>query len=178
MNQLKRAEQAVVKTKATSFILPMLGLPNEYYGSNFINCYIGDTSKPEYIDKIFLLFKFSNTRYFASLESELQSMVEYISSYSCGNDMEMFVFEVPKSYKEDYQLFKDGKYSQFSDILKKETLRLNHLGPESNIWGAFTKNKRLRDLQEERIGEKLPIGAEVISVPNMEVEVFKNNNDV
>lgn len=173
MTQLRKAEVVAPKTKATSFILPMLGLANEYYGSCMVNCYIGDVFKPELKDKIFLLFKFSNTRYFANLEAELQNMPEFHSSYSCGNEQEMFVFNVPKMYKKDYQLFKEGQYSKLSDVLKKETLRLNRLGPESNIWGAFTKSDRLRKIQEERIGEQLPKDAEVISLPDMNVEIYK-----
>lgn len=171
----ERVPVIIKQTKATSFLLPMLGLSTSYYGTNLINVYIGDKEKPEFDNKILLLFRLSNDHFFEDIEAEITHMSEFIASYDVEPNKIMFVFDVIDEYREDYKLFLEGSYSKFSDILKKETLRLNRLGPNSNVWGAFNRSEKIKKLQEERIGEELPKNAEVISKPELEEEIFRYN---
>lgn len=161
-------------TKSTGFILSMLGRSKAYYGQSFINCYLGDGERPEYNKHLFLLFNFSNDSQFAWIDKQLESHSELIERYDVeGGEGVMFVFKVPEEYEKDLQRFKKGKYSELSQKLKQETLKLNDLGPDSNVFSAYTKGKKLKRYWAEKFGVDEAVIDEVLSPPDPREEVFR-----
>lgn len=172
MTEIKIEEKKT--TKANGFILPMLGFGRAYYGPGLINCYFGDGERPELKGHIFLLFKFTNDPQFAWLDRQMESHANFVERYDVDKGEQiMFVFSVPEQYKEDYERFKKGKFSTISPKLKQETLRLNDLGPESNIFAAFTKGKRLKKHWAEKLGVDESAIDEVLGPPDPREEVFR-----
>jgi hypothetical protein len=104
---------------STLFLLHPLGLSRkQLQGTGFINCYLRDKNKPEYegLNVVFMLFlpkaqdKF---RYFT--ESEKARTPLFIDQYDLEDGYTVMVYELPENMADDFELFKQGKYSQLSD---------------------------------------------------------------
>jgi hypothetical protein len=161
-------------TKTSGFILPMLGFSRNFYGVALRNVYLGDGEKPEYNEHIMLLFRFTSDPQFTWLDKQLEGHKEFVDRYDVDNGKSiMFVFKVPDVFKDDYNKFKKGKYSQFSPKLKQDTLKLNELTPDSNIYAAFTKGKRLRKYWADKLGVEEAVIDEVLSPPDPREEIFQ-----
>lgn len=118
-------------TEATRFVLPMLYTSDRrdsfFITPQFKNCYIGDVNHPEFKDKIFLLYSYKMTMTFVKFERSLELIPEYIADYDYADEhWVMYVFDVPEEHKEDFGLFLEGRYSEFSEVLKRKIL---------NFWG-------------------------------------------
>lgn len=160
-------------TKASIFIIPMLGFSRNYYEPFITNCYIGDGEKPEYDKHIFILMKFSSDTKYGWLERSMEAHEEFTAKYDLENGKyTMFVFKVADKFKKDFEHFKVGSFSKFSTFLKHEILRLNEFGPDTNVASALSKGKKLRKYWEEQIGAPLPDGSEVMAVPKLKYEIF------
>jgi hypothetical protein len=110
-------------TEATRFILPMLSSKdrNVYFfvTKNFDNCFIGDNNHPELGKKIFLLYTYQKTVEYIKFERKVELTPWYNSDYDYGDENQViYVFDVPTEFLADFQLFQEGKYSQFSNELK------------------------------------------------------------
>mgnify|MGYP001614703144 CR=1 FL=1 len=121
------ADNDVNTNYSTIFLLPMLGYKESFFTkSNFISAYImEDTQK-----KIVLCFDNSSDEEFKGMMYQLQSNHDFISIDYADNDQEVVVvFKVPTDREVDYNLFKIGRYTKFSNDYK-ETL-LNYHGRKS-----------------------------------------------
>ena len=166
------------KTKATSFILPMLGKSIYFFNSYLLNCYVGDKELIEkYPNHIFVLLKIEDKEEYRTIKKEMESLKTFIESYNpMENKTEMFIFSIPKIYKKDYELFLRGKYSEFSNKLKEEVMVLNKVNKDSVIYAAFTRATWLRKNWEDQLNCKIPYYQEVLSIPNLKNEIYNNKN--
>lgn len=115
-------------TEASRFVLPMLyatGRNDSFFiTSLFNNCYIGDVNHPELQNKIFLLYDYKMTVSFVQFERSLELMSQYNTDYDYADEHQvMYVFDVPEEHVDDYQLFIEGRYSEFSELLKDKILK-------------------------------------------------------
>lgn len=169
----------IKKNKSSYFILPMLGWQVADLSEKFINCYIGDIDKPEYDDKILLLFKYSGILKDLDFEKLLFSHPYFIDTYDPNKGLVMYVFNIGELLKEDMDKFKSGKYSKLSNELKSIICK----GRQSNekIVKAcyptqFDRNALKRELENSlNMKIDLPEDAEILSIPNMERELFNKN---
>jgi uncharacterized protein Usg len=118
-------------TEATRFVLPMLYTSDRndsfFITPQFRNCYIGDVNHPEYQNKILLLYAYKMTISFVQFERALELIPEYKTDYDYADEhWVMYVFDVPEDHLGDFQLFLEGRYSEFSPVLKSKIL---------NFWG-------------------------------------------
>lgn len=154
------------KNKSCFFILPLLGYPSYwYYG--LINCYLKDIlNKPELENKVFINLK--------NYDSKVLRILEFNQFYQLEDKTYMYVFNLPSRFKEDYQKFCEGKYSHLSDDAKHLICKLSGVKPvmESVVYKVLYKTGDQKQRIEELIGEKLPLEAEVYSVPNLEREYY------
>jgi len=114
-------------TQTTKFVLPMLYTKDRndefFITKQFKNCYIGDTNREELGQGIFLLYKYKTDVSFIKFERSLELIPEYNLDYDYSDDNDvMFVFDIPEDQKENFELFKSGKYSLFGDNFKKQIL--------------------------------------------------------
>lgn len=131
------------RTNSTRFVLPMLR--NEKYTffnlPSFENCYIGDSQKPVYTNHILLLYKYNTSVEDDFLKFRIKSFHNYVTNYVIDKHREMYVFEVPESLKEDYEVFKQGKYSEFSNTYKKQILDFHSVNNKSVLHGILYKKE-------------------------------------
>lgn len=106
------------KTQATKFLLPLI---NPSQGScwdlmrdGFENCYLYNDSK--------LVVVYTITEDTKNLSEKFKSNESYIGSKDVGDNKIGYLFNVPEKHIEDVKLFKEGKYSQFSEDAKQATL--------------------------------------------------------
>lgn len=163
----KQNETVVDKSKynkSVSFVLPMLGHNQDFFYS-LINCYLGDSSKPEYnFRRIFLRNKYK--------DDKLRAILHYESEYKL-DDSYMYVYLIPDEFQEDYMKFCDGKYSEFSQAYKDQICRLlgkkeyHHSQIYKIIYKTLDRKQRIEELVGQSIGNQ-----EVCSKPNLEDEIY------
>jgi hypothetical protein len=116
----------------------MLGTPDRK-DSFFIvpglhGCYVADINKPELTNKIFLVYDYEMTTRFVKFERSLELHPYYVRDYDYPEEKQVvFVFDVPEEFTKDYNLFKEGSYSQFSEEYKQQILRFWGIKKENNI---------------------------------------------
>lgn len=135
-------------TEASRFVLPMLYTKdrNDSYFITplFENCYIGDVGHPELENKIFLLYNYKMTVQFVKFERSLELLPEYKTDYDYADEHQvMYVFDVPEEHETDYQLFLEGRYSEFSDLLKQKILNFWGFDEDSLFYSLLYKTDKI-----------------------------------
>lgn len=160
-----------IYTKSTSFILPMLGHHVSYY-KGIINCYLADFDHA-YDDwnfnKIFVLTLENNDQ----LKYNSYYLSAYIIEGNTGRKY-MYVFDIPIIYFENYELFIQGKYSQFTQIYKDHLVSSIKLKPvqDHTVYKVIYKTAGMKKEIEDRIGQLLHDSAEVFSIPDLKQETY------
>ncbi len=160
------------RTLSTSCVLPMLGHPWYWYGKYLVNFYLGDKNRPEYDYNIFCLLRFSEDERYLIMEQELRNHPNYVTDYDpTENEYTMFVFSIPEYFKEDYDLFKQGKYSHFSVKLKNMMLGTETSGYNYEV---LTRSPVLRSQLEEYLNVTIAEDAELRDPPDPEKEIYQS----
>jgi len=161
--------------KSYTYILPMLA---NYVGvrkSNLKNTFIGDKDYPKYDNNIFLLYKFSGSKEFLLYEDFLKNTNLFVDSYDPDDHHVMFVFDVPSFYQSDYDLFKEGKYSEFPQEYKIALFEYHGITDSKHrVAQVLFKHPDLREEWENKLNIPIPEDSEVSSVPDLELEVYSD----
>lgn len=144
-------------TKTSQFMLNSLDLVlSPLMLRSFQNVFIDDAiHEHEYIRPLFILFKIDNIKDWNRIYQDLVKHINYVSDYNVGQedgkDLIMVVFKVPDKYADDYQLFRMGRYSKFSDAYKSKFIRyLNYkTKEESTIWQVLNKTDSIKRNMEK-----------------------------
>lgn len=102
---------------STIFLLPMLGYKESFFKKeNFISTYIlEDTQK-----KLVLCFENSSDEEFKGLIWQLQNHKDFLSvDYDDDNKEVVVMFTIPEERVVDFNLFKIGRYTKFSNEYKE-----------------------------------------------------------
>jgi hypothetical protein len=171
--------QVVPQTKSTIFILPMLGGKRQDYlfDKNFINCYLADEVSFKDYSKIILSYRFSGHSSFDMFEKTVSAHPYYEAEYEPDGYHVNYVFSIPKEYEEDYKLFIDGRYSEFSDDYKKQILKFHSFKKDGSTGGILYKSKERREVVLESLYDRadrnqFPADAELYSRPKLHEETF------
>lgn len=173
----------MVKNKSTVFILPMiLNLPFRTF-TGFKNVFIGLSTNSDLDDllreqrRIYVVFKGEDvfSKYYEKKEgntvkvidnvsrvSKLKSHPQFVSTHEFGNYV-AFEFFPDSKYVEDFDLFKKGHYSKFSDTYKKVIKNMYPKGIDNIIYPTEQDRKN----KAKELGTVLPEGAEILSIPNL-----------
>ena len=183
-------KSSTYKPRAKNFILPMLDIKLIHIGVDHetqepINYFIGMFLAKEASQVVMVM---DNIDY-EPLKMDiykLQNNPYYVDSKYDDEDKEVcLLFDIPKEYLNDYKLFKQGKYSKFSD--KYKALLEKTYGGEETRMKTFSKTTGLPDVSmydaihpsEERITaltKELMFNdrvEEVLSPPDIEQETYK-----
>lgn len=156
------------KNKSCFFILPLLGYASHwYYG--LLNCYLGDTiNKPDLLDelKIFIHLKI--------YDKKMLGANYFNQFYKLEDNSYMYIYDIPKKFIEDYNKFVKGKYSEMSEEAKEIICRQSGVKPIMNsiVYKVLYKTADQKKIIEDMIGERLPLSAEVYSVPDFNKEIY------
>jgi len=166
---------------STLFLLqPITRMEREFLNEyQLINSYLKDVSREDLEDDLlFVLFKPNDFDYFELLiHTQSTENEDFVEDYDHGDGYVVLVYKIPEWMKNDFEKFKKGKYSEFSDktkgFFKKVKKIPGRLHTTTSIqWDVFNKSEKLRKDLEEFIGEPLDKNAELFSIPNMEKETL------
>ena len=170
-NNISYAFSTARLTKSSLFLLPMLGGTRRLfmYDKLFVNAFI---AAEQHNDCIVLLYRFSGDTIFLKFEQALKQFNNFKDAFDPSPYFVVFVFTVPSTYRRDYDLYIDGKYSKFSPEFKSRIMEFHGF----NIHGEmaqilFQDDKRRLRLQEELDAEIEP-GSELLSIIDIEEETF------
>ena len=164
-------------TKSNIFVRSMLGYSFDFYGENFHNCYIGGDAQK---DVLYLTFKkpiLDQTKFNKILET--LSIDEYFIGYKTSEDWCIVKMYVPMQYLNDFNKFVNGKYSQMSEDFKENLLSILLRYDKTKTLFSRTKaclypTKEARKHLSEALGVTIDKDAEVASVPNMDIERYRD----
>lgn len=145
---------------------------------NFVNSYLYDEAEPLEGDYIYLVFrprdKFKFSMY---VENEQWRSTHFVKTYDIG-DFSVLVYALPNVYKSDYEKFKAGKYSEFSEDFKlfhpkmiQKTIKMERRDEVNLSYLIINRDEALQDYWEELFDSKLD--KEVWTIPDMEKEKLK-----
>lgn len=171
------------KNKSSIFILPMvMGIPY-YYFKGYINCYIGcNNLESEQNERIYVAFKTEDleTRYYDSSKGKVKNSdrIKAIKNHKqfineiLLEDFTLYSFRVLENFKNDFEMFKIGKYSKFSLRYKKVITNMypNTKKIHSIINPSQKDRKKLSD--DLLLTNVLPKGTEIFSRPSEIEETF------
>jgi hypothetical protein len=165
--------------KSYTYVLPMLSTEIALVKQGLVNTFIGDTDYPKYDNHIFLLYKFSGSKEFLEYEDFLTNTHLFVDKYDPDDSHVMFVFDVPAFYQTDYEMFKEGKYSEMNRDYKVIIFAFHDIMDyEHRVAKVLFKHPDLREEWEERTGTDIPESMEVSSVPDLEREVYNDSMKV
>lgn len=141
-------------TYTTKFILPLLFKDNATYHNlftePFINAYIADMANKDSDDKIYLLFADYPSLTFQKL------LPDTISEYPFKDGYYVLVYDIPLNYREDYNKFLMGQYSQFTDSAKDQILDFWEEHDDSILVGTlYRKGNKIKEFYKKIIGEDI-----------------------
>lgn len=166
------------KNCTTIFLLPSIGHTRQKllpYG--FLSAYLDDINHPiHYEDSIYVLFKPENMVEFVKFISKEYIRNPFIlQDYDYPEGFVVVVYHINEKFRPDFELFLEGKYSQFSDEYKALFPKsITKMGKTiySLQYRLFNRTKDIRTLWERRIGQKIPEDMELWSIPDMSKEVL------
>ena len=174
------------KTITSIFLVPTLQLPKDVLVNNgFINGFIKDSTKDyTYPDSIYVLFKPKNLdRFREFLDDEYERTKNIIEDYDNEDGFVTIVYKLDATFKEDYVLIREGKYSKTSEEFQKLFPRVVkivvngiHRDELSLQYRVFKKTKDLVDFWEEKLGMKFSENQEVwtgFSIENETLDINK-----
>jgi len=148
----------------TRFVLPMLvedisfrkndifdaHNPIFFQRPTYINAYLSDINKPNYENKILLKYEYDLLLDFPIFERKLEHLSTYVDDYD-DKDGIVYVFNVPDKWKDDYNSFKAGKYSQFSYDYKHQVLDFWNLNSKSVVASLLlNKTEHIRNYLKKK----------------------------
>lgn len=120
----KTAEEIRCPINITSiFMVPTLKIPKDELKDNgFLNGYIRDNIRGvEYKDAIYVLFKPSQLDKFREfLDNEYERTKHIVDDYDHRGGFVVVVYKLNGKFKDDFQLVREGKYSQTSKEFQDE----------------------------------------------------------
>lgn len=157
-------------TKNYIFILPLLDINYRSLPINFLNSYIYGSTE------IALVFnKIKNNQFDKYLQyiKLNKNFVEYREDL----DEIILIFQIPERYHNDFELFKQGKYSKFSKDCKDIIVTFHGIHTEKNSHKVTAYNTVYpQEFKRKQIADELMVEKdliqEVFDKPDLEEENF------
>lgn len=121
--RIKSEELEIIKNQSLLYLLPMLGSGISEF-LHLKGVFMQAEEFPELQEHIFLLLeKSSDIISFSMTHERLKIKGNYFYEYDINKDFTLLIYTVPIYYLLDYDKFKEGKYSQFSEHYKQQILK-------------------------------------------------------
>lgn len=174
------------KSKSKVFLLPMLKSPLLHV-NNEINYLIDVQVVLGGFPQIVVIFENVDYEPLKMDIYKLQNVPYYLDAdYGDDNKEVILFFDVPNNYKEDFELFVQGKYSRFSHSFKELLTktygeqRLLDFSKESklpnvSVYDAIYPTEERKKALSSALGcDVKDLNDEVLSPPDLEFEEYKN----
>jgi hypothetical protein len=165
-------------SKSRQFLLPALGSTAQFFKTNTFleNVYIDSTNpKTSHIPRgqvLYCLYRFFDCKEFQEMERNFQRSPLYVDAVDVDDYHILYVFEVLEHFKPNIEIFKLGKYSEFTSSFKEQILTFHGFSKEGETAQILYKDsKRKKQLEMEfdiRIHEEL----ELYSKPELIEETY------
>lgn len=142
------------KTLTSQFIMPLLF--NKKFSEiitdfeDFVNAYIADFDKPDYDNKIILVFN--------KKQKDLPK-TNYIDKYTKtvkGLELYFYVYELPISFEDDYITWMLGRYSKLSEEAKKKILSFWEQDESNLMYGVlYRTGDIIKKFYKENLNEEI-----------------------
>lgn len=179
MNEIIEKLKKIKKTEATRFILPMLGNKHKkdifFVNKHFLNCYTGDSSKPEYEGKIFLHYQYEPGINYITFEKQLELIPQHITDYDYDDiGSVMHVFDIPERWQLEYEHYLKGHYSKFSNDYKAQILSFWGLATDNVLFSLLYKTDKVKEYWKKlkRDPKEFSAESEYWYKPDMSVEIY------
>lgn len=168
----------------TIFLLPMLEYDKDFFPEEFISAYLIDVLEPQ----IACIFENSDSEDLKEVLDCIQNHTEFVSiEYGDDNKEVICKLKIPKEYKIDFNLFKIGRYSKFSNVYKEILLdthgRITGAGKCIMMVDALFPDHLAKKFRADKMSALYPgstpvsindlPGGEVMSVPNWDEELYQ-----
>ena len=159
------------RTKSSTFIVPMLGGERRLFLWNklFMNAFVGIEDKK---DCIVLLYKFSMDSLFLKFEKALQKFRSFSEKIDVDPYHVLFIFNIPKEYKKNYNKLKKGKYSEMDDDYKFQILEFHGFDMSSQVAHVLWKSEKRREAMETKLNAEIDIDSELLTPIDFNKEIY------
>jgi len=178
------------KNKSLAYVVPLIlkdgdktlnfTTTKSFPANHFYNSYIFNSKYPDGVNTVYLAYKKSLNPIFDIMEKKLINdnfirRDEYPGLY-------VYSFKIPSLFIEDFKKFKEGKYSQMSEMAKNKILNSfdltvnNQTMKESNLVQVLYKSDILKKQIEEKLNITLSSSAELSSIIDFHSETFIQEN--
>lgn len=142
------------KTMTSQFIMPLLFKNIKFNEilpefNEFVNAYIADFDKPNYDNKVILVFN--------KKQKQLPdfNMVDKYTKKVKDDEIFAYVYEMSDDLNENYTLWLLGKYSQFTDEAKKIIMTFWQADETTLLYGVLYKDgEPIKKFHKEHTGKK------------------------
>ena len=129
------------KTRAYTYMLPLLGMSVSPYKGEIVNAFLGDEDYPEFNNHIFVLFRYRGDKDFVDFEAKVEKDRLFEFSYDPEKKYVMKVFRMPEEFADDFASFKASKYSHLSLETKTRIMAFHHLPPNHPIMDVLHRRE-------------------------------------
>lgn len=179
-------EENIVLNRSKTYLLPLLSELVNFdmkFMKYLLNTYMY-VDNEEYENCLCVLHEFSfRDPEFTSYEHRLTKNELFVRCVDIGNKV-LYIFKFPEDYMKEYNLFKDGRYSEFGDDAKQLILKFwgeVHKGNSASVQFLIKikqilwKDEKLKQIIEKQLGVKLNDEQELGEITDPEKETFKLN---
>jgi len=138
----------------------------EHHKAGFINSYLYYEGK----ESFYCVYK--ENEYYPELLFSFRNNTNFVQEFSCNNNS-IIEWKIPDEYSKDYQIFKQGKYSSFSNFFKTQFEKKLSTGAKSLQWKIFDKDEELKKMIENYVGCKLDNDTDYFFIPQIKKETYE-----
>ena len=150
------------RTKAFTYLLPMLGPGKEFFIlDKLVNVFIATENN---VDCIALLYRFSGDPLFLQLEKAFKEFSYFREIEDTDPYHVLFIFNVPDKYRTIYNKFIKGQYSKFNKLYKFHILEFFHMSKHSQTCQILFRSVERKKFLEKLLDVTLPDKAELLSI--------------
>lgn len=179
-------EKNIVLNRSKTYLLPLLSELVNFdmkFMKSLLNTYMYVDTQ-EYDNCLCILHEFNfKDPEFTSYEHRLTKNELFVRCVDIGNKV-LYIFKFPDIYMKEYNLFKEGKYSEFGSDAKELILNFwadVHKGNKSavefliKVKQILNKEDKLKQIIEKQLGVILSNEQELGEISDPEKETFKLN---
>lgn len=162
--------------KSSKFLLPIL-YENTYTKEFFLcdtfleNVYISTFSK-EVVPDLVLRYRYSESTIFGRFQTAVVKHPYYLECTSDGYNHLLYSFAIVDEFKADYHNFVKGRYSRFSDKLKRNILSFFNFTKDGTMGQILYKGDKRRKQLELELDVTIEAHIELYSIPTFSEETL------
>lgn len=168
---MSKTIEDIAWTKTYMYMFPALGSKETNF-VNVENAFLEDEDYPNYDDSIFVLFRETRSSEYKEFVDNLKKQDNHNFSYLIADKYRVSCMEIPDQFKEDFEKFKDSRYSEMSEKFKDHILNFYKKDSSSLLHKILYKSSEYRHQLEKDLNVSIPKDNELISVLNMETETL------